>query len=159
MSKFEEQLAEAKSNSLLQGLFRSSRLLKEVAVDRKQRASSTPQPRTAHAALYAHISLAGTRPTVLAAKLGVTPQAVAQLVGELVAMGLVERVADPHDGRARLVRFTRQGRQDILAGFRTFEGVEADLRRELGGRDFQRLCGLIKRLEVAAERLADTGDE
>lgn len=153
MTRFEERLAAAKSQSLLQKLFRSSRLLKELAVARKQRAHPRPQPRTAHAALYAHISLEGTRPTLLADKLGITPQAVAQLVGELEAMGLVERVPDPSDGRARLVRFTRKGRQDVLDGFQIFEGVEADLRRELGDRDFERLHTLLARFESAVDRM------
>ncbi|MEM7151438.1 MAG: MarR family winged helix-turn-helix transcriptional regulator [Myxococcota bacterium] len=153
MSDFEERLAQAKANSLLQALFRSSRLLRDIAVDRKSRTHSGPQPRAAHAALYAHISLKGTRPTVLAEKLGITPQAVAQLVRELAEMGLVERVPDPDDGRARLVRFTRRGRKDILDGFRVFEGVEADLREQLGAEDFDQLVALLQRLEAAAEGL------
>lgn len=155
MAKFEDRLAESKAKSLLQAVFRASRLLQELAVTRKQSASSEPQPRTAHAALYAHISLEGTRPTTLANKLGITPQAVAQLVGELESMGLVERVPDPKDGRARLVRFTRKGRQDILAGFRVFETIEDELRDELGGRDFDRLLALAKRLETVAAQLLE----
>ena len=159
MTRFEERLAAAKSQSLLQKLFRSSRRLKELAVARKQRAHPRPQPRTAHAALYAHIALEGTRPTLLAEKLGITPQAVAQLVGELETMGFVERVPDPADGRARLVRFTRKGRQDLLDGFQIFEGVEADLRRELGDRDFERLHTLLARFESAVDRLVSSDDE
>lgn len=90
---------------------------------------------------------------MLAEKLGITPQAVAQLVRELAEMGLVERVPDPDDGRARLVRFTRRGRKDILDGFRVFEGVEADLREQLGAEDFDQLVALLQRLEAAAEGL------
>lgn len=140
----------------MQSLLRSSRLLKALAVARKTRSHSGPQPREAHAALYAHISLAGTRPTVLAEKIGITPQAVAQLVGELVSMGLVERVPDPTDGRARLVRFTRRGRQDILHGFRVFEGLEEDLRQRMGARDVERLRALLQRLELVAEELLES---
>jgi len=137
----------------MQAIMRSARLLRDVAVARKQKQAATPQPRAAHAALYAHIAVEGTRPTVLADKLGITPQAVAQLVGELSAMGLVERVPDPTDGRAKLVRFTAKGRQDILDGFAVFESVEAELRRELGAKSFDRLLDLAKQLEAAAERL------
>lgn len=159
MAKFEDRLAEMKSKSLMQALLRASRLLKELAVRRKQRAASDPQPRAAHAAVYAHVSLHGTRPTELADKLGISPQAVAQLVGELAEMGLVERVPDPTDGRARLVRFTRKGRADILAGFRVFEGIEADLRAEFGDRDFDRLLRLVQRLEAEADRMTHDAGE
>jgi len=154
VSTFEARLAKAKSRSLLQSIFRSSRLLQALAVERKQIEFPGPQPRTPHAALYAHISLGGTRPTTLASKLGITPQAVAQLVGELESMGLVERVPDPEDGRARLVRFTDKGRQDILAGFDVFAAIEREIRSELGARDFDRLLSLAQRLEAIATEMA-----
>ncbi len=153
MTAFEDKLADAKAKSLTQSLLRASRLVKELAVARKHAQYPGPQPRAAHAALYAHISLEGTRPTVLANKLGITPQAVAQLVGELASMGLVERVPDPADGRARLVRFTAKGRRDILQGFAVFESLEADLRNEMGARAFDRLHTLLVQLEAAVEQL------
>jgi len=150
---FEAELAKKKSTSLMQSLLRASRLLKELAVARKQEQFAGPHPRAAHAALYAHIALEGTRPSVLAERLSITPQAVAQLVRELETMGLVERVPDPRDGRARLVRFTAKGRQDILDGFAVFATIEADLRSAMGARSYDRLCRLLRALEDAAEDL------
>ena len=61
--------------------------------------------RPAHTALFPHIDLSGTRQTALARRMGVSKQAVGQLVSELEQMGALERVPDPSDGRARLVRF------------------------------------------------------
>jgi DNA-binding MarR family transcriptional regulator len=46
----------------------------------------------------------------------VTKQAVSQLVDDLEAMEVLERVVDPDDARARRVRFTSRGRAGLLDG-------------------------------------------
>src|ERR1700728_3936331 len=66
------------------------------------------------------------RLTALAAREGVTQPAMTQLVARLQDAGLVERVADPADGRVVQVRITADG-QATLAGRRA---VRAD---RLGG--------------------------
>ena len=52
----------------------------------------------------------GSRLTELAQQAQVTKQTASLLVAALETEGLVERVPDPDDGRARLIRFTRRGR-------------------------------------------------
>lgn len=54
------------------------------------------------------------RLTELAANEGVTQPAMTQLVGRLEASGLVERCADPEDGRVVHVQLTDSGR-DLIA--------------------------------------------
>jgi DNA-binding MarR family transcriptional regulator len=54
------------------------------------------------------------RLTALAAAEGVTQPAMTQLVGRLEAGGLVERCADPDDGRVVRVQLTEEGR-DLVA--------------------------------------------
>jgi DNA-binding MarR family transcriptional regulator len=54
------------------------------------------------------------RLTALAAAEGVTQPAMTQLVGRLEAGGLVERCADPDDGRVVRVQLTDEGR-DLVA--------------------------------------------
>src|SRR5688500_14901029 len=51
----------------------------------------------------------GTRVSVLAQRAQVTKQAMAELVLHLERLGYVERVPDPSDGRAKLVRATQRG--------------------------------------------------
>ena len=67
----------------------------------------TIQP--AHANVIVHLRTAGSRSTELAERAGMTKQAMGKLVDELESMGYVERVADPADGRAKLVRFCEPG--------------------------------------------------
>lgn len=157
MDDFPRRLAEAKSASFIQSLLRAARLLDELGLARKPRRVG-PRPRAAHRALYPHIGLEGTRPSVIAAALGITPQAVAQLVRDLEAMEVVERVPDPIDGRARLVRFTDLGQQDILDGFGVLAGIEADVAARMGEEDVRALHRLLVRLEAVAVELRD-GEE
>jgi DNA-binding MarR family transcriptional regulator len=65
-------------------------------------------PATLAQPLYEHA--AGLRVTQLAQLGGVTKQAMAEAVDAMEAAGYVERVPDPSDGRAQLVRLTRAGR-------------------------------------------------
>jgi DNA-binding MarR family transcriptional regulator len=57
-----------------------------------------------------HEHPAGLRITQLAHIAGVTKQSIAEMVDAMEAAGYVERVPDPSDGRARLVRLTRRGK-------------------------------------------------
>ncbi|MEZ0065769.1 DNA-binding MarR family transcriptional regulator [Streptacidiphilus sp. MAP12-20] len=65
--------------------------------------------RPTHGFAFARISQGGATAADLAEHLGVTKQAAAQLVDELVRKGYVERTAHPTDARARLLRLTEHG--------------------------------------------------
>ncbi len=129
--RFRAQLEAAKHASTAQLLFRAARRMNEVGLGRLQAMSGQPV-RAAHTALFPHITLEGVRQTALAETLGVSKQAVGQLVGELEAMGVVERVRDPSDGRARLVRFSAAGRQGLLAGLGMLRALEDEARAAVG---------------------------
>lgn len=62
------------------------------------------------ARLMAQVDPDGTRVVTLAARARTTKQSAAFLVDQLEQAGYVERVADPRDGRAKLVRLTPHGR-------------------------------------------------
>jgi DNA-binding MarR family transcriptional regulator len=53
----------------------------------------------------------GTRPTTLARRAGMTPQAMSELVGYLEQRGYVRRVPHPSDGRGRVVVYGDRGAQ------------------------------------------------
>ena len=61
--------------------------------------------------LAAGIDPDGTRLSVLAERAQVAKQTATALVDHLERSGYVERVPDPADGRARLVRLTDRGRE------------------------------------------------
>lgn len=55
-------------------------------------------------------------------------------------MGVVERVPDPGDGRAKLIRFVREGDQPILMrGMAVLGELEAQIEAEIGARPMKQL--------------------
>jgi DNA-binding MarR family transcriptional regulator len=147
---FRRQLERRKRESTLQLLFKAARLANErsVAHVRRTRPRSAGL-RTAHTSLFPHIDLEGTRLTELARRVGTSKQAVAQLVDDLEAMGVVEKHPDPDDGRAKRIRFSEAGRDALLDGLEALEEVEAELAAEIGERRMLALWGaLTKLLEV-----------
>jgi DNA-binding MarR family transcriptional regulator len=139
----------AKSASVAQLLFKAARLLNERAVARVEPRPGAPRLRPAHTSLFPHIDLAGTRSTELARRMGISKQAVGQLVDELEQMGAVERIPDPEDGRAKLIRFSRRPGSSLLDGLRHLQTLEAELADELGHERMRTLHeGLTALLEL-----------
>jgi DNA-binding MarR family transcriptional regulator len=85
--------------------------------------------RVPHIALLAHMATEGRRLSELAELLQVTKSAVSQLVTQLERAGLLERVADPTDARAALLRATPRAEN----GFRVARALLADVEREWQG--------------------------
>jgi DNA-binding MarR family transcriptional regulator len=100
----------------------------------------------AQARVFQRIDPDGSRPTDLAAAAQVTKQTAGFLVDQLEQAGYVERIRDPTDARARLVRITRRG-YDAIAVAREVEArVEAEWRALLGAESIERLRGDLLRL-------------
>lgn len=130
--EFEKQFAETKRRSFLQVLFKAARLTNEEALERARRATGADWLRPAHTTLFPHIDAEGLRLTALAERIGVTKQAVQQLVDELEEVDLVERVPDPSDGRAKLIRWSRSGWDEIDASLARLMEFEAELAERVG---------------------------
>jgi DNA-binding MarR family transcriptional regulator len=82
--------------------------------------------------LFAAMPIEGIRQADLARRLGVSRQAVNELVSGLERAALVERIPDPSSGRSKLVRPTARGRQSIDAALAIFERLEHELRGRIG---------------------------
>ncbi len=86
----------------------------------------------AHIHITRHLDLDGTRLTDLAAKAGMSKQAMGDLVNQCEAWGLVTREADPRDARARLVQFTPTGLLWLQAFREAVSQAEREFRAEVG---------------------------
>lgn len=91
-------------------LFVANRALEQRAFDAVVAAGITDIT-LAQARVAARISPDGSRVSDLAEQARVTKQSAAFLVEQLEKAGYVERVPDPTDGRARLVRLTTRARR------------------------------------------------
>jgi len=85
------------------------------------------------------------RQKALAQELGFAERSVTQAVESLAADGLVERMPDPADGRAKLVTLTDEGAAALAAG--TKAGAQV-LQRIFGTLDPQQLASLDELLRV-----------
>src|ERR671921_160030 len=96
--------------------------------------------------LFARIGPQGTRMTELAESAQVTKQTAGFLVDQLEKGGYVERVPDPTDARARLVRIAARGRAAQEVAARVEAEVEAEWTSHLGTREMDRLRRTLRRL-------------
>lgn len=91
-----------------------------------------------HGAVLAYLDPGGVRATELSRLSGQHKQIVGTLVDELEALGYVERRPDPSDRRAKLIRPTARG----LDQMRTADAIMADMQRRhaqrLGAEDYAR---------------------
>lgn len=112
--------------------------LTEIAKDFQKRALAKFVERghtglqPAHTAVIANLGLEGTRLTDLARRASMTKQGMGQLVDEVQRLGYVERVPDPTDSRAKIVRFSEQGRRLISHGVEICELIQSEYARMIG---------------------------
>ena len=105
----------------------------------------------AQARLAQRITDEGSRLTDLAESAQVTKQTASLLVAALEREGFVERVPDPQDGRARLIRLTERGHSASRQAMQAVMGVEREWTEHLG----EELAG---RLREALVRLREVTD-
>src|SRR4030095_13040564 len=90
----------------------------------------------------------GRRPVELATEANMSKQAMNYLLGQLEALGDVERRDDPDDGRFTRVYLTERGdstREVIRAAVRE---VESEWANEMGARDLEKLRTLLTQLKA-----------
>jgi DNA-binding MarR family transcriptional regulator len=96
----------------------------------------------------------GTRLSVLADRAQVAKQTATALVDHLERAGYVERVPDPADGRARLVRLTARGEQLIPIARAQERLIEDEWEAHLGARRMRQLREALERLREITDPYA-----
>ena len=103
----------------------------------------------AQSRLAQRIATEGSRVTELADRAQVTTQTASLLVAALEREGLVERIPDPSDGRARLIRLSARGREAAGQAMQVVRGVEQEWTEHLGAELAGQLRdGLVKLREI-----------
>jgi DNA-binding MarR family transcriptional regulator len=80
--------------------------------------------RGAHGCVFGNLPPGGMRLTELASTAKMTKQAVGEAVTDLELLGYAERIPDPSDGRAKIIRLTERGSEAQRAGFRIIGEIE-----------------------------------
>lgn len=106
--------------------------------------------RPAHGCVFQYAEPEGSRLTDLARRAGLTKPTVLAAVDDLERLGYVERVRDPEDGRAKLVRLTERGVAAATEGARIIASIESEWAIRLGPRHSQALRLALEELHEVA---------
>lgn len=108
--------------------------------------------RPAHFTVFQHMPPEGIRLTALADAALLTKQSMGYLVDDLESRGYVERVPDPADRRAKLVRLTGRGQEVEWTVREVIRRVEKDWAARLGEDEYRHLVRLLRSLiEILGE--------
>ncbi|MDG4831885.1 MarR family transcriptional regulator [Solwaraspora sp. WMMD1047] len=105
--------------------------------------------------LMSRIGPAGTRLTELAEQAQVTKQTAGFLVDQLERTGYVERVPDPTDARARLVRIVGRGQAVLPVARAAADQVEREWADHLGERGMAQLRRALTALREITDPYAE----
>jgi DNA-binding MarR family transcriptional regulator len=119
-----------------------------------ERLTQTPYNdiRITHGCVFGNIEPEGSRLTDLAERAHMTKQSVGEVATELEQKGYLERVPDPRDGRAKIIRLTERGREAQALGFGIINEIEADWADRFGA---ERVAALRDALEAITAATLD----
>ncbi|MEJ6404850.1 MarR family winged helix-turn-helix transcriptional regulator [Yoonia sp. 2307UL14-13] len=100
----------------------------------------------ARSSVVPYVGINGTRQADIVARMGLSKQAVQQLIVDLERSGILRRDPDPDDGRGKIVRFTEAGLAAQRDSARVKRKVEAEIRTKLGDADFERLMEILRKI-------------
>jgi DNA-binding MarR family transcriptional regulator len=109
--------------------------------------------RATHGCVFRFVPADGMRLTDLAVLAEITKQTCSEIVSELEGLGYVERLPDPGDRRAKIIRLTDRGAAAQAEARRLFAEIEAEWAERLGGERMAMLRELLEEI-AAAEAIA-----
>lgn len=107
-----------------------------------------PDVRPPHGNVFQYLDDAGTRVSVLAQRAQITKQSMAELVAHLERYGYVERIPDPGDRRAKLVRATARGSEVYAIARQVVAEIEQQWTERLGKAKMRQLRELLEELNA-----------
>lgn len=118
--------------------------------------SGHDQVRSSHINLTRNLDMTGTITTELARRAGMTKQAMGEIVEQCEQLGLVERVRDKRDARAKIVRFTEAGLEWLEAFRIALMKAEQEMRDELG---YLRTDAIVSALDTYGHNFDQLGSD
>lgn len=107
--------------------------------------------RPTHGCVFRFVRDEGMRLTDLAANAGMTKQSTGEVVDGLVELGYAERIPDPEDRRAKLIRLTERGAEAQRCGTDLFAQLEERWKERFGAERMDQLREMLEEI-VAIKR-------
>ncbi|CCF82840.1 MarR family winged helix-turn-helix transcriptional regulator [Nitrolancea hollandica] len=108
--------------------------------------------RPAHFVVFQHMRPEGVRLTELAEAAQITKQSMGYLVDYLEREGYTERMPDPTDGRARVIRLTERGKDVERTAREILRNIEVEWSDRLGEERMGQLRETLRDLAAMLER-------
>jgi DNA-binding MarR family transcriptional regulator len=124
-------------------------------VQRRLATAGYSDVRASHDCVFRHLSPGGVRLRDLAARSQLTAPAIGEHVDELERLGYVERVPDPYDRRAKLIRPTARGAAFMQSAFDALAEIESEWAGALGARTVTRLRDALGQVRTLQLRSGD----
>jgi DNA-binding MarR family transcriptional regulator len=110
------------------------------------RASGFPDYRSTYRSIFMWTRAEGSRITELAELAQITQQSMSELVAELERRGYVERIPDPMDRRAVLVRRTERGWRVNAISRQAVAEAQAEWEAQLGAAEYAHLLAALRHI-------------
>jgi DNA-binding MarR family transcriptional regulator len=110
---------------------------------------------SAQGRIFARVGPSGTRLSDLATQAQVTKATAGFIVDQLERSGLVTRVPDPVDGRARLVTMTDEGQNAVRLAAEEVAAVEEEWTAHLGAHKMRQLRQTLTKLREITDPWAE----
>lgn len=147
-----DDVRRAQESSVGYLLIRCAQRWNDRAIARVNAEARRPVLREAHTRLVPHLmDPAGIRIVDLAAKVGVTKQAVAPLIQELADEGIVTVTPDPDDKRAKRATLTAHGLAAMMHGTGVLIALEHELSGAMGAARMKELRASLQALSRALD--------
>ena len=106
--------------------------------------------------ILANIAFGVRRASQLARNLGVTRQAISQMLAEMERKGLVRSMADPSDGRAQIVSFSEDSQRIRNDAMELLLQIEDELQARIGKKRVREMAAALRADWGAADFTAPT---
>jgi DNA-binding MarR family transcriptional regulator len=110
--------------------------------------------RASHDCVFRHLTPEGVRLRYLAECSQLTPPAIGEHVDELERLGYVERVPDPSDRRAKLIKPTDRGAAFMQAAYEALADIEREWVEAVGAKSLTRLRDALAQVRSAQQQAA-----
>lgn len=107
------------------------------------RAAGMPGLSRTQSLIMTNVADGVTRPAELARRLGISRQAVQQLLADMQQRGLLELADDPADARAKIIRYSSRGVQIGEITVRALEHLDDEIERRLGSKALTELRRIL----------------
>jgi DNA-binding MarR family transcriptional regulator len=125
-------------------------------VQRRVAAAGYTDVRASHDCVFRHLSADGMRLRDLATLSQLTAPAIGEHVDELERLGYVERLPDPSDRRAKLIRPTRRGAAFMQAAYGALAEIESEWADAVGAKALVRLRDALAQVRAVQQERSES---